>query len=421
MKLKKFFYTLTFKLYGFILLIILTTSLLIGYTIYHGKKELLIQEFKRKGFYLTKLLSEEMVEPLLYEEKLTLYNLLERAIESDPELIIFGEVYNLQGEPVISISKTQAHKLLSFSDLKNIDQIIVKEYPTYYEFITPILAKNFGPVGYLRLGMSHQGLTSHLEDLKKRAFLTTFLIAFGAIFIAWLIVYKIVRPAQESLLRAEKLSALGTFAAGLAHEIKNPLTSIKLLLQGSLANDLPLEKEDLKIMEKEIARIDKIVRDFLHFARSHPKRRIFFDLRETIKEVENLCRKEFELSSLEFKVFFPEEPLNFYGDPDGIKQVLINLLLNAYQALNGKGGRIELKAEKNEKAIIISVIDNGPGIPPEILPRIFDPFFTTKPEGTGMGLAIVNSIVKEHEGMVEVESNAKGTKVSVILPLRERP
>ncbi|MEZ0343569.1 MAG: ATP-binding protein [Caldimicrobium sp.] len=420
MNLKKFIHSLAFKLYLAILGKIFLTSLSVGYVIYKGQERALHFEFQKKGIYLSKFLSEQLIEPLLYEEKLTIYKVLETAFNSEPGLILFSEVYNLQGEPLITISKDKVIHNLSPSYLSRLKNLEIKGYPDHYEFISPLIAKNFGPVGFIRLGISYKNLEEQLKSIKKRAFLLVILITITGVFAALFIVHKIIKPAQESLLRAEKLSTLGQFAAGLAHEIKNPLTSIKMLLQGSMENNIPLERADLEIMEKEIERIDKIVKDFLSFARVNKKSWLPIDLKELFNEIESLCRKEFERAGLDFKVETSGDNLNLMGDPDGIKQVLFNLLLNSYQALNGKPGRISLRAEKTEKKIKIIVEDNGEGIPQEIIPKIFDPFFTTKPEGTGMGLAVVNSIVREHKGEIKVFSEVgKGTKIEIILPLKE--
>lgn len=421
MTLKSFTHSLALKLYLVILLVIGITSFLIGYIIFHGQERALTQEFQKKGIYLSKFLSEQLVEPLLYEEKLTIYRILESAFNTEQGLILFAEVYNSQGEPVLTITKEKIIHSLSPSELSKIENLMVRIHSDHDEFISPIYAKNFGPVGYIRLGLSYQNLQNYLADVKKRALLVVILITITGIFLALFMVHKIIKPAQESFLRAERLSLLGQFAAGLAHEIKNPLTSIKMLLQGSLENNLPLERIDLEIMEKEINRIDKIVKDFLSFARVNRKSWESFNLNELLREVELLCKKEFERKGIDFYLHLPKEEIFFYGDADGIKQILLNLLLNAYQAVNGREGQVHLKAENSDKKIKIVVEDNGEGIPSEILSKVFDPFFTTKPEGTGMGLAIVHNIVKEHQGDIKIFSfPGKGTRVEVTLPLRER-
>jgi signal transduction histidine kinase len=420
MNLKKITHSLAFKLYLAILVMIFLTSLLVGFVIFKGQERALYLEFQKKGLYLSKFLSEQLIEPLFYEENLTIHRILETAFYSEPGLILYSEVYNLQGEPLITISKESVLHNLSPSYLFQLKDLEIKEYPDHYEFLSPIIAKNFGKVGYLRLGLSYKNLTEELKSVKKRAFMLVILITITGFFAALFIVHKIVNPAQESLLRAEKLSILGQFAAGLAHEIKNPLTSLKMLLQGSLKSNIPLERTDLEIMEREIERIDKIVKDFLNFARVNKKIWLPIDLKALFDEIESLCRKEFEREGVEFRVETSGDNLIILGDSDGIKQVLFNLLINAYQALNGKPAKISLRAEKSEKKVKIIVEDNGEGIPEEIIPKIFDPFFTTKPEGTGMGLAIVNSIVREHKGEIKVFSEVgRGTKIEVILPLRE--
>lgn len=420
MKFKEFLQSLTFKFSLAIILVILFTSLTIGFVIFQGQKDFLERELHKKGIYLTRFLSEQLIEPLLYEEKFTLYKLLEAVFNAEPDYILFAEVFSLEGEPLVALFKEKPPHTLPTNTLRHLENLKFQKFEDHYEILGPVIAKNYGVIGYLRIGISYKDWKKNLGVVHKKAFLTVLFITLIGILIALFITRKIIHPAQERMLRAEKLSALGQFAAGLAHEIKNPLTSLKMLLQGSLKSNIPLERTDLEIMEREIERIDKIVKDFLNFSRVNKKIWLPIDLKALFDEIESLCRKEFERGGVEFRVETSEDNLIILGDSDGIKQVLFNLLINAYQALNGKPGKILLRAEKSEKKVKIIVEDNGEGIPEEIIPKIFDPFFTTKPEGTGMGLAIVNSIVREHKGEIKVFSEVgRGTKIEVILPLRE--
>ncbi len=416
--LKLFLRSLSFKLSLAIITIILFTSFTVGIVIFQGQKTFLEKELHKKGLYLSKLLSEQLIEPLLYEEKFTLYKTLEASFNAEPDYILFAEVFSLQGDPMVALFKEKPPQNLQPDILKNINTVSFKEFADHYEILSPIIAKNYGIIGYLRLGISYKTWKETLQEVHSKAFFTVFFITLLGILIALFITRKIIQPAQERMLRAEKLSALGQFASGLAHEIKNPLTSVKLLLQESIESQSPLEKRDLEIIEKELNRIDKIVKDFLSFARVNKRELKLVNLSELIGNVVELCRGEIEKAGIDLEIHSPLPVIEIYGDEDGLKQVIINLLLNSFQAINGKGGKIEIKLQKIGKQAKINIVDTGLGIPKRFLPHIFDPFFTTKKEGTGLGLSIVSRIVKEHRGKIEVFSEeGKGTNVEIILPL----
>lgn len=422
MKLKNFFKSLAFKLSLSIVLVIILTSISVGLIILEGWKNFMHKEWEKRGIYLAKMFSEQLVEPLLYEERFTIYKIFESSFNAEKDFLLYAEVYNLEGEPLLIFFKEEIIKRESQKKIfKDPQDLSIKKFSNHIEIFKIIEAKHYGPIGYLVLGIDSQKWKKNLAEVEKKVLLIVLGIIIGGILLALFLTRKIILPTQDSLIRAEKLSALGQLAAGLAHEIKNPLTTIKMLLQGSLKGEFYLEEGDLEIMEKEVSRIDKIVKDFLSFARITKREWKFFDLREIIKEVVEFCKKEFDLAKIDFQVHLPAEKIEFFGDEDSIKQICLNLLLNAYQAINSNYGKIDFKLEKKENFVKITVSDNGIGIPKEIRSKIFDPFFTTKSEGTGMGLAIVNSIVREYKGKIEVTSNtSKGTIFHIFLPVERK-
>ena len=238
-----------------------------------------------------------------------------------------------------------------------------------------------------------------------------------------------LEATQRQLFQAEKLAALGKLSAGIAHEIRNPLTSIKILIYSLAdpgASDTSREK-DLKVIEAEIERVNKIIRQFLEFARPRPPSLEAADVRKLIAETLALVGYEIESQGVEVEREGESALPPVAMDREQMKQVLLNLILNALQAMPG-GGKLRIEAalapfgegEKTGQAVEIRVQDTGGGIPAEIQGRIFEPFFSTKEEGIGLGLSVAQRIVEEHQGKIRVESReGEGTVFSIVLPLRE--
>jgi two-component system sensor histidine kinase PilS (NtrC family) len=228
-----------------------------------------------------------------------------------------------------------------------------------------------------------------------------------------------VTKIQERLRRSERLAAVGQLAAGLAHEIRNPLASLSGAIE-LLARDLPDLDEGLlrliRIVGRETARLNRLVSDFLGYARPGPPRREPIRLVELLGELIQLLRQG-EHGDVTFELDAPAAA-TIEGDPDQVRQALLNLMLNAAEAGGARVVRVHLEsAADNDAGVAISVEDRGVGIPPDQLDRMFEPFFTTKPKGTGLGLATVHRIIESHGGAIEVSSEVKrGTLVRVWLP-----
>ena len=229
-----------------------------------------------------------------------------------------------------------------------------------------------------------------------------------------------LRKTEAQLIRSEKLAALGQLAAGIAHEIRNPLTSINILIH-SLTENFPPEsarREDLQVIEEEIRRINEIVDQFLRFARPAPPLLQKADALSIFEETLQLLRPQMEKHRIivqkEFQVLRP-----ISMDREQMKQVILNLLLNAVQAMPN-GGRLTLRGQVLEDGhwVTLSIQDSGIGIPSEDMDKLFDPFFSTKEGGVGLGLSIAHRIIDQHHGKIEVESApGKGTLLTVWLPI----
>ncbi len=231
--------------------------------------------------------------------------------------------------------------------------------------------------------------------------------------------------AQALVERHEKLASLGTLAAGVAHEIRNPLTAIKARLftqQKKLKTGTP-EHEDALVIGQEINRLERIVRDFLLFARPSEPKLAEMPAGEPLREVQALLAPQLQKNDIQILVEGGGEEL-IRADLPQIKQVLINLVQNAADSI-GHHGSIRLRARRDTvrlsdrltEVVILEVADTGKGIPPEVQKRLFDPFFSTKEGGTGLGLSIAARIVEKHGGALQYQTRPNhGTTFGLVLP-----
>jgi signal transduction histidine kinase len=226
-----------------------------------------------------------------------------------------------------------------------------------------------------------------------------------------------LEEAEEAVRRSDRLAALGQLSAGLAHELRNPMGTIKSsaeMLQRSLPEGNEIASELSGFISTEVDRANSLITRFLQFARPLQVRLDKADLTNTLDRAIAMVQREFPLVAI-YKNYAPElAPFAF--DAELLERVFYNLVLNAAQATS-PGGAITVKTRTAPGAAEVVIIDRGTGIKPEHLNTIFNPFFTTKPEGVGLGLAIVSKIVDEHGGKITVESEpGKGSVFRVYLP-----
>src|SRR5215472_15853817 len=231
---------------------------------------------------------------------------------------------------------------------------------------------------------------------------------------------EIERLHQTQMSRAEHFATLGEMATGLAHEIRNPLAGIAGVIE-IIGRDLPTTspaREVVKDVRQEIARINHIVTDLLQTARPHPPQVRKSDLNVTVEHAVMLGRQQALAQGVEISLHKDPSLPEIEHDSDQIHQVLLNLLLNALQAID-RHGKVDVTISRRDANAIIEVTDNRRGIPAENLPNIFRPFYTTKGEGTGLGLSLARRIVEDHHGHINVTSTVgKGTTFAVVLPLQ---
>lgn len=229
---------------------------------------------------------------------------------------------------------------------------------------------------------------------------------------------KNLHKTMQYLERSEKLAAMGQLAAGIAHEIRNPLTSIKILVhslsQNGQADDQ--RKQDIEVISHEIERLEKLVREFLDFGRLPEPKLEELKISDVINNTHLLLQHEFKKRQIRFESDFPEEGARVVADREQLGQVFFNLIQNAMEAI-GKKGKISAVVRNHSNTVQVRLEDNGPGIAKEIRERLFEPFTTTKEEGTGLGLSIVYRIVDSFGGTIQVESEpGQGASFIVTLP-----
>lgn len=233
------------------------------------------------------------------------------------------------------------------------------------------------------------------------------------------------KELMESKLRqAQRLSALGNLAAGIAHDVRNPLNAIKLLSSHAATmleeNGHPAEKS-MKTISKEVDRLEEIVSSFLSLARESEMHRELTEIDVLVGECIRLFQKEAETRGIRLIQDLRTSGLQLHVDAKQCTRAILNVLMNALDACP-PGGRVRVFSRRTESKCEIEIRDDGPGISKEVMETVFDPYFTTKPGGTGLGLSITRSIIEEHGGTVELStSTGQGCQVLITFPASQDP
>jgi signal transduction histidine kinase len=229
-----------------------------------------------------------------------------------------------------------------------------------------------------------------------------------------------LQEAQAHVLHQEKMAAFGLLAAGIAHEVGNPLTCISSLVQILQRRDCDdVTKEKLALVNGQLQRIQTTLRELVNFSRPASKERVHVSVSEILNEALNIAKFYSRTKGRTIDLAIPETLPGLFGVRDQFVQVFLNLVLNAIDATK-KGGRIELRAAHKDNWLEIAVRDDGTGITPEHAARLFQPYFTTKKHGTGLGLFVTRKLVNDHGGSVDFESRTGGgTLFCVRLPISD--
>ena len=217
------------------------------------------------------------------------------------------------------------------------------------------------------------------------------------------------RRRERETLRAEQMALVAQLATGVAHEIRNPLTSVKMLIQANQEDGgkRPLGQEDLQIIEGEIRRMERCLQTFLDYARPPKPERKLIDLAALAERTLALVEARADDRRLPCASSLPAEPIQVEADAGQIQQLLLNLALNALDAMP-QGGTLEIHLRKCDDNVELAVLDTGPGIAPSMRGQLFQPFATSKEKGVGLGLVISRRIAEDHGGSLTVQSRPEG-------------
>jgi two-component system sensor histidine kinase HydH len=295
---------------------------------------------------------------------------------------------------------------------------------TVYEVVKPVALEGVR-TGLLRIGLS----TAPMDRAWRRDRLAAVLMAvavlgLGALGMATIFYIQNrhlteIKALEAEMARGERLATVGNLAAAVAHEIRNPLSAVSMGLQRLRAEFEPAEGEEYRrivdLVQGEVRRLNAIVEEFLSLARPIQLRPEPVPVAALLDEVRRLVEPQAGRAGIVVEQTIPDSLPALRADRDRIKQVLLNLVLNAIEAMPS-GGRLTLGGTASGPAVTLAVTDTGSGIPPELLPRVFEPYVTTKTRGLGLGLAIARRIVEAHGGRIEAESGGQGTCFRVTLP-----
>lgn len=471
---KKIFDGIAFRISVSIAVLVATATVAISWLILIEEKSTLETELQSKGSYIAELMAHHVVEPLFEKKYQRILTLLNGSMKSKESLIVYSEVYDKNRKLVASSFKNKKFQKMipppfNFDDSTLTTKIHEDNIMPIYHLSLPIYEETIGTVGFLRVCITKEFLNRTVENIKQKIYLfAASITVIGILFGLWM-ARKILKPiltlnkgvqrlgsgevgleipvvgkgeikelalsfnrmsrelkeliddmnvAQENLVRTEKLYAIGEFSAGVAHEIRNPLTSIKMLIQAMEDKQQAMSGKNLGIIYGEIDRIDRIITEFLAFTRPGKTEKKDVNINNILEEVITLTRPKIEQSGIDLNENLSSDLPVIKGNNDALKQVFINIVLNAIQAMDEEGGKLSIDTMAQNGNLSAIIKDTGTGIPEKNLKNIFDPFFTTKKEGTGMGLALTYAIINDHSGKINIKSTPKiGTTITVELPL----
>jgi len=436
--------------------------------------ESLGDELQRRGQFIAQSLAEHIINSLLHEDYLTMQNLVDeiKALDKD---VVYAFILNNRAQIIAhNFDQNYPGDLIQANLIVDGQKVSVKlisnktNQEVYRDIAVPILD---GELGTVRIGLKEKSIT---RQINRATFVFTLMVILflvggigGAFVFSNLItkpISKIVRgfeqlnldvppkpvrvkthdeieylankfnqmafrlqtthqdllKAQEKLAHTEKLASIGTLSAGLAHEINNPLSGLKSCL--NRIKKRPDQKEINKysdLMTNALEKIERVVQDLLHFSRKGSNQMLPVSINDIIQTSFPLIKHQLTKQSIKLIKGFAENIDRILGDPYQLEQVILNLILNAIDAMPN-GGELTIKTAQNNDKIFISITDTGSGITAEHLKQIFDPFFTTKDpgKGTGLGLPISHSFIKAHGGDISVDSKPmQGSRIKIWLPV----
>lgn len=458
-----------------IVAVIIITAITVATLILQDEKNTMERDLRVRSRQLGEIMVRQMIEPMLYEESFSLHTLLQSYLDASDSMLTYGSIYDKDGKLLLTGRQASyVDKIPGMPHILPTEPVFLRDVneqmgePKPADFLMPISTPRIGVIGYLRLGISVRPLLDTLKNAHKKVWIASSIIAFLGILISLWFARALIRPvlllnnaarrlgeeggleteipvtgigeirelaltlnrmsrrlndliaklkkAQANLVRTEKLYALGEFSVGLAHEIKNPLTSIKMLMQRVSEEDESLDDRDLEVVIGELDRIDLTVSRFLQGARVTDLSRSCTDINQLLGDVIAITRRKIDKAAIRLEIDLNGQLAPLELDSAAIKQIFMNGILNAIQAMP-QGGTLTISTKLSGPELHCLIADNGHGISPENLKYVFDPFFTTKEDGTGMGLAVAWNIARQHGGRLDIASHLnRGTTLTLALP-----
>ncbi len=469
---RKILDSIAFRISISITIVVAVATITVGWLILIEEKKTLEAELHNKSKYLVELIANQMIEPLLNEDYPRIDSLIKSSMKSEESLIVYFEVYNRNKELIAKTYKNNTfHKivLLPFVFENFALHINDDNKMPFFHLSLPVNEKAAGIIGFLRISITKEFLYRTLKNIRQKLFILAAAVIFISVALGLWMARRVLKPvlilnngvqkiedgevgveipvvgkgeikelalsfnkmslklknhfdaakaAQNNLIKTEKLYAIGEFSAGIAHEIRNPLTSIKMLMQAVEKKNQPLSPKQFNIIQGEITRIDNIITEFLAFTRPGKTDKTDVYINEILEEVVIITKPQMERSGIRLKEKLTSALPIIKGNHDALKQVFINIVLNALQAMEEAGGTLSIKTSTQNGNLSTVIKDTGVGISEKNLSNICNPFFTTKEKGTGMGLAVTSSIISDHSGKINIVSIPKiGTIITVELPL----
>jgi signal transduction histidine kinase len=346
----------------------------------------------------------------------------------------WGAILGTRGDQPASHDLTGQEKSLLAGTMAIANDNIKVGEREYLMVMAPLTLEG-RPAGIVRVGFERDRMDQILERNRHFLFISMGFIVLAGLFSLWFVFQNqkrhLARIAEmrKRLEQSERLSSLGQLAAGVAHEIRNPLNAISMASQRLQREYLPCEEEKTQefgrltgVIRDEIRRLNVIIEDFLTFSRSRRLALREFSLTEVVQKLARLMGEEARVRGIALSVKPEQDPLMVPMDVDKLQQALINIIKNAMESIVGAGSiDIVVERQAGERAVI-RISDTGSGLAPEEVEKIFDPDYTTKEKGLGLGLPIAHEIIRGHGGTIRVRSNVgRGTTFEIVLPIKPVP
>jgi signal transduction histidine kinase len=389
-----------------------------------GKEGLGFIALRRKSGTGTILLALDDEGFQYWSVKISIQKAIEEMIQ-DPDTTYFvvtderNNILGQVGKPLKDQKESPQTAALSEGTGSVKSKKIVLGGKNLLEIAAPIRLGN-GVAGMARLSLTIDSVDKILKKESGRIFVSTAFLVVIAILSMWFLYRNQKRhlnkmqEMERQLHQAERLSAMGRLAAGVAHEIRNPLNAISMASQR-------LERDNIDrltaVIRDEIRRLNRIIEDFISFAKTRKMEFSHHDIMDLLQEIVLLTEEELESEGVMIKILRNDSPLMISMDFDKLKQAIFNILRNAMESISN-GGSIDLSAEpKGKDWISIKISDTGSGLTPEEIEKIFNPDYTTKDKGLGLGLTLAHEIIKGHGGDIQVRSQpGQGTTFEILLP-----